>query len=615
MKDILFKVLMLKGDAGEPTDEQTQSAVDEYMQAHPEAAIDETIINSAVDDWLDAHPEATTSVLDGSLTAAKFTNDLKLKTIKDYVTPEMFGAVGDGTTDDTTAITDCFSAGLPVFVKAKYKISSNVSINSNMFGDGIILATYNATSKPKSITFADGCDVIEGVTFEGLSLYCSSHTHDFVMRNCKVLNYGNGISLLSGTYQNVFISNNEFIDQIAFLSANASAFGIFGAISIEQSSVSGDCLIKNNLIDGTMAFGIIFYNSSFSTDYIVENNTIRNTGANRDINDTNFSGCGGIYRASNSNYADGQILNNTLININEVGIEGRYNIVSGNYIENTGAFYYKYPIADNAGIYGYNRKVIGNTIVGASGNAAIHQTANNGNLRETGMIAGNILIDYPVRKASTPYEIGDYVRINASIYVATTAGTTSSTDITDGNNTITDGSVTWEYRKRLARCGIELQNGVGIVLGNNTIQNFQAAYNQIGMRSAICMNDSIVNCDVLSYTGVGYPYRTIGTVIFEEDYAINPTSKFGTITDGVLTVTNAGFDLISALATGQYKWVNVSIFGEFTGTCVLTYDGAWKAYSVAGSNFISTSNAGGKKFGLYTNGTMDISRILITAGE
>ena len=130
MNNILFKILMLKGDAGEPTDEQTQSAVDEYMQQHPEAAIDETIINSAVDDWLDDHPEATTTVLDASLTELKFTDALKLKSIKDYVTPEMFGAVGDGETDDTTAVQNainhCQTNNSYVFLKNYYIFTNEI---------------------------------------------------------------------------------------------------------------------------------------------------------------------------------------------------------------------------------------------------------------------------------------------------------------------------------------------------------------------------------------------------------------------------------------------------------------------------------------------------------
>lgn len=62
----------------------------------------------AVDKWLDEHPEATTTVQDESLTKEKFTDDLKLRTIKDYVTPQMFGAKGDGINDDTSSIQAAF---------------------------------------------------------------------------------------------------------------------------------------------------------------------------------------------------------------------------------------------------------------------------------------------------------------------------------------------------------------------------------------------------------------------------------------------------------------------------------------------------------------------------
>ena len=70
-------------DVGLPTDAQTADAVS---------------------DWLDAHPSATTTVIDGSLTEAKFSSALKLSAIKDYVTPEMFGNI---TGDASQAIADC----------------------------------------------------------------------------------------------------------------------------------------------------------------------------------------------------------------------------------------------------------------------------------------------------------------------------------------------------------------------------------------------------------------------------------------------------------------------------------------------------------------------------
>lgn len=63
-------------------------------------------IVSNVYSWLDEHPEATTTVQDGSLTESKFTEDLKNLTLNNYVIPQMFGAVGDGVTDDTQAFID-----------------------------------------------------------------------------------------------------------------------------------------------------------------------------------------------------------------------------------------------------------------------------------------------------------------------------------------------------------------------------------------------------------------------------------------------------------------------------------------------------------------------------
>lgn len=87
-------------------------------------------IDVAVENWLDDHPEATTTVQDGSLTEVKFTDALKLKTVNNYVTPEMFGAKGDGVTDDSTAITNCmlyaYANNLSVhYEKKTYVVSGN----------------------------------------------------------------------------------------------------------------------------------------------------------------------------------------------------------------------------------------------------------------------------------------------------------------------------------------------------------------------------------------------------------------------------------------------------------------------------------------------------------
>ena len=89
-------------DYGLPSDEQT---------------------STAISNWLDNHPEATTSVENHSLTNEK----LVIGTLN-FVTPEMYGAKGDGTTDDSEAIQQAVNSGLEVKFKTGHTyICNNLS--------------------------------------------------------------------------------------------------------------------------------------------------------------------------------------------------------------------------------------------------------------------------------------------------------------------------------------------------------------------------------------------------------------------------------------------------------------------------------------------------------
>lgn len=101
------------------------------------------VIDTSIKAWLADHPEATTTVQDGAITERKINAEFLNYIKKDYVTPEMFGAIGDGITDDT----DAFKNGLGfltnggVFLltpKKSYKVTDAIDVPQNVSIQGLI---------------------------------------------------------------------------------------------------------------------------------------------------------------------------------------------------------------------------------------------------------------------------------------------------------------------------------------------------------------------------------------------------------------------------------------------------------------------------------------------
>ena len=99
-------------------------------------------VESAIIDWMDEHPEARVLIDDGSITEPKFADSLKVKAIKDYVTPEMFGEVGAG--DDTEA----------VFAAINYAVEHNVECH--LLGKTYIIAS----SRERRIELHNGANLV-----------------------------------------------------------------------------------------------------------------------------------------------------------------------------------------------------------------------------------------------------------------------------------------------------------------------------------------------------------------------------------------------------------------------------------------------------------------------
>ena len=73
----------------------------------------------AINAWLDDHPEATTTVQDHSLTYKKLVNGTL-----NFVTPEMYGAYGDGIHNDANAVANALRSELPVLCNGTYLVSN-----------------------------------------------------------------------------------------------------------------------------------------------------------------------------------------------------------------------------------------------------------------------------------------------------------------------------------------------------------------------------------------------------------------------------------------------------------------------------------------------------------
>ena len=70
--------------------------------------------------------------------------------ITTYATPEQYGAVGDGVTDDKVAIQNCFNSGAKLIIMNKdYYISDSVIFkgrNREIFGTGKITCDHSTNS-------------------------------------------------------------------------------------------------------------------------------------------------------------------------------------------------------------------------------------------------------------------------------------------------------------------------------------------------------------------------------------------------------------------------------------------------------------------------------------
>lgn len=174
----------------------------------------------------------------------------------DYVNVLDFGAVGDGTTDDSGAFQDAIDTGRNVFIPRFVKISgtpaeANYLINTSLtLNDGQLVLGHNSkliTTNPGSLTLADTFNFFicnQDTTIKGISFTGTGKESDFLALWPKQ----NGVWHQS--------SNNKIIDCLFYDLAGAGVMGVHPTLT-----TFGLNMIINPLIY-SCTLGIFNYTSS-----------------------------------------------------------------------------------------------------------------------------------------------------------------------------------------------------------------------------------------------------------------------------------------------------------------------------------------------------------------
>ena len=145
---------------------------------------------------------------------------------KDHVTPEMYGAYGDGTHDDTEALQACVASMLPVEMTKTYLISSTLVLDESTSATIYSLPVekyYNATIKGNVLPILEtqrGACSLEGITFENTGAYStlypivylnnrSDEDVDTIVKRCNFRHNSLGLFIKG---RNAVIEDNIFYD-------------------------------------------------------------------------------------------------------------------------------------------------------------------------------------------------------------------------------------------------------------------------------------------------------------------------------------------------------------------------------------------------------------------
>lgn len=224
-------------EVGQPTDDQTDNAVTK---------------------WLDRHPEATTTVQDGTITKKKINAKFLPYIEKDYVTPQMFGAKGDGISDDSESFKEALKHKSVFIPSGTYILSTNLEVSGRVVGadeTSTILKFNNIPSESYAFTVKSNFTNMSNLTI--ISEY-TSETYESCEYNGINCDYVWNLSfnnIQARLFKIGIHLNNSWNDIFSECTFSRCQTGVLGD-SETNNDIFRSCFIKYNKIgirkkDGT----------------------------------------------------------------------------------------------------------------------------------------------------------------------------------------------------------------------------------------------------------------------------------------------------------------------------------------------------------------------------
>lgn len=448
-----------------------------------------------------------------------------------YATPQMYGAVGDGTTDDTTAIQDCIDNNNFVFFPEGTYKTSEITLHSNLKIIG-----NNA--------------IIKGVYESGSRVFSGDEITNVIIDNMKFR--GNGYSSSLSAIMNCFTLHFDDCSNIEITNCELYDTQDRGVIYFSDCH---DIRVYNCDIHDYPYSGTIFMTGCHDCWY--ENNHIYNFGSTAEPNTYGMSMSGYMSGYTNESYnmfVCNNIIETPLCIWEGIDAHGvRDYVVSGNTIKGT-----KTPIVITSAItpsgYGNARGVIANNIIYGGDDSGTGIQIYNGDCVD---IINNI-IEHCCKGTGEADGVGIDIRTTKNIKICNNTikdcgrnDTTNQTGVIylQGVNgfTVSDNLIINNYVKASGGCAIKFEvsfyNGN---IANNKIVNSGSYF--IGGTDGFTPTNEITN--VKTHNNVCDTYTSYYSNYIEVERVTGVTNLYeGQIGDIVLNIAPSSGNPIGWICT------------------------------------------------------------------